>query len=287
MNVSTETAIQYRERLLVVLEHIQDNMDGDLQLKTLAEIAGFSPYHFHRIFKAFTGEPVRQYVKRLRLRHAAKQLLCDDKPITELALEAGYETASAFNKAFKQMFGVSPTAFDGPVFVPEKIDKKRVSVDAEIRFLSARKVIYVRRHGLVGGTFTKASQDAYKVMWEYLAKYDLCCHIVSCLGITPDDFEVVPDADCRFDACFELSKDAQYQLEGEIQEQTIEAGRFAVFVHVGPYDTLWKSWQIIYRDWLPDSGETLRDVAPYEVYIDNPNRTPHDRLRTEIHVPIE
>lgn len=286
MNVSPKTAIEYRERLLMVMEHIQANMDGDLQLETLADIAGFSPYHFHRVFRAFMGEPVRQYIKRLRLRRAAKQLLCEEKSVTEVALDAGYETASAFNKAFKQMFGVSPTAFDGPVFVPDEFDEQRVTIDAEIRYLPVRKVLYVRRFGLVGGTFTKASQDAYRVLWTFLSKYNLWSHIVACLGITPDDFEVVPDADCRFDACMELADDADYQLEGEVQEQVIEAGRFAVFMHIGPYDTLWKSWQIIYRDWLPDSGETLRDAAPYEVYIDNPSHTPPDQLRTEIHVPL-
>jgi AraC family transcriptional regulator len=131
------------------------------------------------------------------------------------------------------------------------------------------------------------AQEAYAALNTYLNKHHLMAHSVSCIGITPDDPDVVPDEDCRFDACIELASEIDYQLEGDVQEQIIEAGRFAVFVHIGPYDTLWKSWGSVYRDWVPSGNEALHDAPPYEVYIDDAATTAPDKLRTEIHVPIE
>ena len=94
-------------------------------------------------------------------------------------------------------------------------------MDVEIRDLPDRKVLYVRRKGIVGGTFTTAAKDAYDALNAYLYKHELMPHTVSCIGITPDDPDVVPDEDCRFDACIELAQGVDYRLEGDVQEQTI------------------------------------------------------------------
>jgi AraC family transcriptional regulator len=67
----------------------------------------------------------------------------------------------------------------------------------------------------------------------------------------------------------------------------VPAGRYAVFLHQGSYSTLWQAWNTIYRDWLPGSGMTLRDDAPFEIYLDDKAKTKEDKLRTEICIPIK
>ncbi len=90
-----------------IREHINERLDRDV----LAEVAGFSVPHFHRIFTAQTGESIAVYVRRVRLERAGRKLRVGAVDITEVALAAGYDTHAAFGKAFKQQFGFSPSEF--------------------------------------------------------------------------------------------------------------------------------------------------------------------------------
>jgi len=74
-------------------------------------VACISPFHFHRLFHAFVGETVHQYVRRLKLEQAASKLQQSDQAITDIALDAGLDTPSGFTKAFKRVLGLSPKKF--------------------------------------------------------------------------------------------------------------------------------------------------------------------------------
>src|SRR5437764_11125423 len=101
----------YRQRILAVQLYVQRHLDGDLSLDRLARVAHFSPFHFHRVFKAAVGEGVYEYVRRLRLEKAAFALKTTDRPVVQVALDAGYGTHEAFTRAFRQTFGVSPSQY--------------------------------------------------------------------------------------------------------------------------------------------------------------------------------
>lgn len=98
----------YVARINRVMDHIDDNLGGPLTLPELAAVAGFSPFHFHRIFGAMVGETLGQYIRRLRLERAALQLVADPgKPITTIALECGFSGSAPFARAFRDAFGMS------------------------------------------------------------------------------------------------------------------------------------------------------------------------------------
>ncbi|HEX2623548.1 MAG TPA: helix-turn-helix domain-containing protein, partial [Phototrophicaceae bacterium] len=103
----------YLKRINLVIDHIREHLAEDLSLDTLAEVACFSPFHFHRIFTAITGEPVTQFVIRIRLERAAALLMTSPKlPIMDAALSCGFESASGFSRAFKKRFGISARSWD-------------------------------------------------------------------------------------------------------------------------------------------------------------------------------
>jgi AraC family transcriptional regulator len=64
---------EYTARINRVLDHVHENLDGDLSLRALARVARFSPHHFHRIFSALVGETCHQFVRRVRLERAAQK----------------------------------------------------------------------------------------------------------------------------------------------------------------------------------------------------------------------
>jgi AraC family transcriptional regulator len=102
---------EHSEHIEDVMLYIRTHIHEDLNREMLAEIAGFSVPHFHRVFTAQTGESAASYIRRMRLERAARKLRMGAVDITEVALAAGYESHAAFGKAFKQQFGLSPSEF--------------------------------------------------------------------------------------------------------------------------------------------------------------------------------
>ncbi len=105
------TAREYRRRIQRVLAHIVENLDRDLRGESLAELACFSRFHFHRVFRGMLGEGVAALVKRLRLERAAFGLREGKASVTQLALEAGFENLESFSRAFKGAYGIPPSVF--------------------------------------------------------------------------------------------------------------------------------------------------------------------------------
>jgi len=162
-----ETSEDYRTRMLRVLVHIQQNLDAPLPLEELAAIALFSPFHFHRIFRGLIGELVKEHVRRLRLERAAHRLRHTGQQITEIALDAGYQTLESFTRAFHRMFSQSPSEFrarhgvvayghapSGVHFVAEgalesfhPAPVKALPLEVRIEHLSEMRVAFARHTG--------------------------------------------------------------------------------------------------------------------------------------------
>ena len=98
-------AIERVQELLAV------NSSRKLTLSSLARIAGLSPFHLSRSFKAATGLSIHRYLIRLRLRDALHRLEGGEADITRLALDVGYSNHAHFTTAFGQEFGMSPSAY--------------------------------------------------------------------------------------------------------------------------------------------------------------------------------
>lgn len=291
----TETELDHRQRIDRAMDYIREHAGEPLQLEQLARVACFSRFHFHRIFSAYVGQTLGEYIRSVRLKNAADQLRDTQKPVTDIALAAGYETHAAFTKAFTHHFGVNPSTYrrDGgfsgrtPVTVTQRLSPTtRRTMKPEVRDVPEQKVLYVRRTGLINGDFSRAAQDAFRVLGQFIGKRHLENQVGCCLGICPDDPAVRGPENCRYDACFILREGAEVKPEGEVGIQSLAAGRCAVFVHKGPYQKLPETWSAAYRDWLPSSGQQLRDAPPYEVYMNDPRHTKPEALLTEIHIPI-
>ena len=106
----TDTQIHHK-RITEVEQYVHEHCGEPLTREVLADVAGFSVPHFHRIFTRQVGENIAAYVRRVRMLRAGRKLRMGAVDITEVALAAGYDTHAAFSKAFKQQFGLSPSRF--------------------------------------------------------------------------------------------------------------------------------------------------------------------------------
>lgn len=285
-----KTVIDHRERINRVLLYIQDNIAGQLSLETLSEVAGFSPFHFHRIFQAHVGETLSGYVRRVRLERAALRLSHTEEPVTSVALSAGYETPAAFAKAFRQHFGKTPSGYKGAsmsdsaklrLLSLEALGRNTKTMKPEMRIFPEQRVLFVRKMG----RYDKAAEEAWSALMRYAHAHRLLDKETRTIGISHDSPEITPEARLRYDACITAGGDAM--PEGEVGLQTIAGGRHAVFLHEGPYEKFGETYNAIFSDWLPSSGEKLRDAPCFEEYLNlGPRRTKPENLRTELFIPV-
>ena len=115
--------MNYRACIQASLDYIEEHLKDDLTAETLARIAGFSPYHYSRVFHAYVGTPVMEYIRRRRLAYALVEL-AQGKRIIDIALDYGFETHNGFGKAFRKTYGCSPEKYrlHASGQVPAKVD---------------------------------------------------------------------------------------------------------------------------------------------------------------------
>lgn len=285
-----ETIQDHQKRLNRVLDHIRQHLDEPLSLDRLADVACFSPYHFHRIFAAHAGETVWEHIKRLRLELAAHRLIRTHRSVTDIALAAGYETPSAFTRAFGQHFGVPPQMFrkDRRPFAPPppltlaiSTRREENTVNPEIRTRAETVVIYARRNG----DYNESARAAWAAVCAFAGPRGLIKPQSEFIGCSHDDPTITAAEKLRYDACITVAESVEPQ--GDIGVGTIGGGRYAVFVHEGPYHELSRTYGEIYGRWLPQSGAKLRDASCFEKYLNSPDQVEPAALRTEIWVPVE
>lgn len=100
-----------QEMMQSVLCYIEEHLDGELTLDTIAAFTGYSPYHVHKLFTAICGMPLYAYIRRRQVSKGALLLVQSDLRITDIASACGYLSQRAFHKAFLQLYRTTPDAF--------------------------------------------------------------------------------------------------------------------------------------------------------------------------------
>lgn len=102
---------EYSEKFGLVMKYIDANYMYDISLEQLADVAGYSKYHFSRIFKQYNSISYLQYINARRIKNAEILLLNPDISITEVAMRSGFKSLTTFNRIFKEIKHCTPTDF--------------------------------------------------------------------------------------------------------------------------------------------------------------------------------
>jgi AraC-like DNA-binding protein len=111
MDCDDEKLGEYNEKFGTVLKYIDNNYMYDITLDQLADVAGYSKYHFSRIFKQYNSMSYLQYINARRTKAAETLLLDPEIPITEVAMRSGFKSLTTFNRIFKDIKHCTPTDF--------------------------------------------------------------------------------------------------------------------------------------------------------------------------------
>lgn len=278
------TRADYYARIDRVMAYIADHLFEDLRLETLAEVAAFSPYHFHRIYRALARETVSETIRRLRLHHAAGRLVRSQAPVAEIARQVGYRDVTAFTRAFTQAFGLSPAAYRTSgrlqAFQHPHSDKEiKMTYDVTFKDWKTTQLATVRHTGPymeIGRAFEKLS--------AWMVSKNLFGPTTRMMAIYWDDPQSTAPEALRSDAGTVVDPD--FTPDDGITLQEIPAMRTVSILHKGPYAELQSAYTWLYGTWLPSSGAETADFPPFEEYLNDAKTTPPRDLLTRINVPI-
>jgi AraC family transcriptional regulator len=272
------------QRLLRVLDHIHDNPAGDLSLDALSDIAAMSRFHWHRVFRAMTGETLAQAVRRIRMHRASYFLVMTDKPLTRIAAEVGMPNTASFNRCFAEHFAMSPATFrkrgELRPFARTPQNRRPPMYPVTIRAEAAMRLAALPHKG----AYFEISR-AFQKLSAVMASRDLFRNAGRMVAVFYDDPQSVPVADLRSHAAFEIRNASD--LKPPLEEIALPAGRQAVLTYRGPYAGLPAAYDELFGTWLPTSGEEPADAPSFEVYLNTPMDTAPEDLVTELHLPLK
>ncbi|MCW7540978.1 AraC family transcriptional regulator [Aquabacterium sp. A7-Y] len=308
------TAVPERSGALIsrALAFVDAHLDQPLDANTLADRAAMSRHHFHRMFRAYVGCSVGSYVTWRRLQRACALLASGDEPVIEIALAVGYESAQSLAKALRRELDTTPTAVRrgaaapwtnllSPSRLPQQATSSKGNLTMQVtRYASLPQglvALTATSRGMVDHTMVRAAQQAFGELMSAVGAAGLLPVVSSSVSIVPDDPKGPDDPHCRFvaGAVFGYAMadgrgrctQPELPLTGSLAWQALSPGRYAVFTHIGAYTGLHRVWEAIYRDWLPASGQQLRDAPPLELCINTPDTAAPEDLHTEVWIPVQ
>lgn len=287
MNQSREDL--YHERFNRVFDYIDQHLEDTLSVVQLSQVACFSKFHFHRQFSDYCGISVIRYIQLMRLKHASYRLAFGTDRITEIALNAGFENPESFSRAFKNTFGQTPSAFrKKPEWQPwnERYQfptrDRKITMEIKIINFKQTKVAVLEHRGPPA-----LVNDSVKIFIDWRKGSGLSpVQTSQTFGIVYDNPETVEPNNFRFDICGSVTQDVPINPQCVINK-TIPDGRCAVVRHLGAHDRLGESVYYLYREWLPGSGEELRDFPLFFHYLNLTSDTPEHELITDIYLPLK
>lgn len=263
-----------------VINEIEKNLEY-VAIEDLIKISGYSYYHFHRIFKAYTGESLKKYIKRLQLEKAKKKMLGSKSNITQLAIEVGFNMASSFNKAFKGMFNINPTQYRQNLSNQRESykDIKPIRIDD----IEPIEVYTIRHLGSYRNIYTSAEREK---LISFAKKHNLSNQNFNLYGLPYDNPDITNNQKLRYDLCITKTKDIKLDEDCEIQTKTLSGGRYAIFLHKGNPRYLIDTFNSIFGKWIYENDITLKDVPVFQRMLNAQSKVPIDDFLIEIYVPL-
>lgn len=280
---NTPNLISYEDRLNRVRTYIYDHLDDEIDLNRLADVACLSPYHWHRIYRAVTGETIAATVKRLRLHRAAGYLAHTAMPVAEIAVRSGYTNPQSFTRIFSDAYGMPPGEYrkNGSHAHFQAANETHAPGlhQVEIRELpdmTAGMVEHVGAYMDIG----KAFETAY----GWLGMRGLIRPGLRSVAVYYDDPDAVAEEALRAAAGVLIDEDVA--IEAPLIRKRVAGGPYAVLRYKGPYADMKGAYRWLYGEWLVTSGREAADAPVFEEYLNNPRDTAPADLLTDICLPL-
>lgn len=266
------TEQSYRRRVARVIEAIMVDPSAPHSVESLAAVARFSPFHFHRLYRAMTGESVAATIRRMRLAQAAYQLAASPVSVTETALEAGYDSSQSFARAFRSLTGLSPTAFQA----------QQQSIAANLPSVTIGDRPAVAIFGLHHEGPAQTIPHTYRRLSQKLSESGLAWSDLTRIGVGTGD----PEQGDGFRYFAGVILPAGGAATPGLDRYDVPGGRYACYRLTGPYALISSTFQTLFGSWLPQSGFEPDDRPVIELYVNHPAKVMEHEIATDLLIPL-
>lgn len=297
---------EYIRRIHKVQDYIEQHFGQPMSIDELSNAAGFSKYHFSRIFQSMLHESLAHYVNRIRMENALFLLAHRaDKNITDIAYELGFTESAVFSRAFKNYYGISPREYRKEYsknckefFLLSEYNKNTVKKEwarelfpvtgqITIENLEEKQVAYVRHTGTYE-TLSKEYVNLVHMLFVYAKNQHLLVDGQNwVLAIYHDNPEFGEASQFRTSLCLTVPEDILVRENGVLGRMKLEGGLYAVGHFRIQQEQFSNVWDYMYQEWLTHSGYVPRNSYPFEVYRNNPDDDESHIIEVDIYVPIE
>lgn len=296
----------YIKRINLALKYIDAHLDTKLTLNTIAEVSYYSPYHFHRIFKAIIGETLNDYIIRQRVEKAAIQLITKkDITVAELAEHYGFNSHAVFTRTFKKYYNVSPTEFK--TLSPSRYSKINqtnrkksqgnfifeeyiCNINNHLNWITMNATIEIKTiETLTCASTTHIGVEGLEHIFDKLIRWGTSNGLMAnpntkLARVFHDSFKVTAPDKVRMSISL-LTKEP-FTAKGEITKTEIAKGKYIVGrfeILPNEFETSWSSLFI----WMNDKGYEKADKNPFEIYHNDYREHPERKFIVDFYIPIK
>ncbi len=295
--------MNHMECIQSTIDYIEQHLKEPMRAEELAGQAGFSLYHFYKVFQSQTGLPVMEYIRRRRLAYAAADM-ASTRTLLDIALDYGFETHAGFTKAFRKTYGLSPEQYrmHATGYVPEKVDLAKLANYQLIGGMMMRPTFVIKPEFKLAGYALETRVNGENMtdipsFWQrYMAEnWEYTLHEV-----------IQPVSHTEYGACImneEHSEHFRYVIGVEVENfdrvpdglftTTVPASTYAVFTTPpahradgGFVRAIQGTTSYIFNEWFPSSGYAYaQGGVDFEVY--DQRCYGNENLVMDIYIPVE
>ena len=283
--------MEWLERLNCAVNYVEEPLTEEIRYDEAARIACCSTFHFQRMFSYLAGIPLSEYIRRRRMTAAAFELQQSDVKVIELALRFGYESPTAFNRAFQSVHGVPPAAAKEtgvtlntyPRISFHISMKGGAKMDYHIEKKEAFRIVGLK---IPLDKDIEKNFQSVPVFWQEVAQSGRIPRLCSLTSGGPD--AVLGVSACMGEEAWEyyISVASDLPIPGDFPdlcEYTVPACTWAVFPGKGTMpNSIQELEKRIVTEWLPASGYEYANAPDIEVYL---NADPQN-AKFEVWLPI-
>lgn len=279
--------MEWIERLNSAVNYIEENIKDTISLEELSKIACCSTYHFQRMFAYIADTPLSEYIRRRRMSLAAVDLQSSNEKVIDISLKYGYDSPTAFNRAFKSVHGITPSQAkkEGTILkaFPPISFKITIKGDTEMNYRIEKKDSF-RIVGISEPLETDIEKNFEIVpkMWGTAAMNGTIQKLSTMMDGVPMGMLGVSSCNESNNWKYYIGVSSTHIIDNTLEELIITENTWAIFSREGHAQSIQELEKRIVTEWLPTSGYEYANAPDIEVYL---NADP-DNSKYEVWIPV-
>lgn len=279
--------MEWIERLNSAVNYIEEHIKETINLEEVSKIACCSTYHFQRMFAYVANIPLSEYIRRRRMSLAAVDLQSGNEKVIDISLNYGYDSPTAFNRAFKSVHGIAPSQAraEGTILKAFPPISFRITIkgDSEMNYRIEKKEAF-----RIVGVSEPLEMDIEKnfeivpQMWGKAAMNGTIPRLGAMMEGMPMGLLGVSSCNESDNWRYYIAVASGQPIESDLEEYIVPDSTWAIFSGEGDGKSLQELEKRIVSEWLPTSGYEYANGPDIEVYL---NSDP-ENMKYEIWIPV-